>query len=107
MVPDWANAKVIKHWGYSDDMSFGRHNAFTAPSDGYVVVTDCYNNRDYYILVNNQTLPAAYHKCLGTNSSNGFFMIAKGDYLVLDWKNSNTSSNHNGKTDIYFIPGKI
>ena len=106
MVPDWGNSNLIGAWrGTASRPSNGRHTIFTAPSDGYIVVFDCYNTSDYYLEVNGKV--TAYHKCMYTNSSNGFFMIAKGDYIVMYMCNDDSIKVNNSFTAITFIPGKI
>lgn len=104
MVPDWANTQLVKSWR-GNWPSPGKYTIFTAPSDGYVTIYDCYNTSDYYLNVNGKI--CAYHKCMYTNSSNGFFMIAKGDYIVLQMQNDSTIKTNYSSTAITFIPGKI
>ena len=104
MVPDWNNTQLIKQWPASQKISNGGdYNIFIAPTDGYIVIYDCYTNRDYYLKVNGKV--SAYHKCMYTLSANGFFMIAKGDYIRLHVAIESTSGT--GYTVIQFIPGKI
>ena len=104
MVPDWNNTQTIKDWRGPAVRPNGRHIIFTAPTDGYVTVYDCYNTSDYYLEVNGIS---AYHKCVYTNSSNGFFMIAKGDTIVFYGCGDDTIRNYHSYTAITFIPGKI
>lgn len=107
MVPDWNNTQAIKTWRGSDAriINLRRETIFTAPADGYVTIYDCYNTSDYYLKINGKV--TAYHKCMYTKSANGFFMIAKGDYIVFYGCNDDTLKDYYSFTAITFIPGKI
>ena len=105
MVPDWNNAKTIKDWHGPIVKPSGTYVIFTAPTDGYVTVYDCNNTSDYYLNVNGKV--TAYHKCVYTNSSNGFFMIAKGDFIEMYVHDDDSLKIWNSSTTITFIPGKI
>lgn len=106
MVPDWNKTQTIVEWRGSTNRHPGStYTIFTAPADGYITVYDCDNTSDYYLEVNGKV--TAYHKCVYTNASNGFFMIAKGDYITINVHLDDTIKYKYSSTTITFIPGKI
>lgn len=114
MVPDYDNAVNILYWNYQDSWASKSYNSiYTVPSNGYILIYDCANTRDYSIWVNianrndGNILNCAYHKCGVTNAANGFFPVAKGDVIYMSLWDRNSLGNTAGRTVITFLPGKI
>lgn len=111
MVPDWNNIQTIKTWrGSASRGPWGIYTIFTAPADGYITVYDCANTSDYYLNINgcppDYDRTAVYHKCGTVKASNGFFMIAKGDSIVMNVHDDDMEKYEWSRTIISFIPGK-
>ena len=112
MVPDWNNTQTIKEWwGSASRGPWGIYTIFTAPTDGYITVYDCNNTSDYYLNINgcpsNYDHTTVYHKCGTIKASNGFFMIAKGDFIVMNVHDDDTIKGDWSRTIMCFTPGKI
>lgn len=112
MVPDWNKVQIIfEWWGLDNRENNKNYTIFTAPSDGYITVYDCANTSDYYLKINGEPSESektpVYHKCMYTESANGFFMIAKGDCIKMHVHNPDTVKASYSRTIISYIPGKI
>lgn len=113
VVPDYENSYtfyILKP--YQDLGNWSVTQILEAPSDGYIIVRDCFTRADYFLQINinvRDTDRAVYHKCAGDLSGYGMFNIRKGDKLYLlyntFWTDSNIDSTREGSRFI-FCPAK-
>lgn len=92
LMPDYANAVVFYTLEDSDRPTTHKSiYLYTAPSNGFIRIVDCFTAQDYFIYVNNSTDDygtyarghSAYHKCGSSLSCSGMFPITKGDVITM------------------------
>lgn len=102
--PNYNRAQKIWHMNDSDTLPEGNYkNVYRVPKNGFIMIIDCANTRDYYLSVNNSSWPA-FHKCFSTPAGNGFIPVSKGDFISVSWVTNNHYGNPAGTTDIVFLP---
>ena len=118
LMPDYANAVVFYSLEDSDRPTTHKSiYLYTAPSNGFIRIVDCFTAQDYFIYVNNSTDDygtyarghSAYHKCGSYLSCSGMFPITKGDVITMVYTgNSYISFATSVRYDsiFTFIPGK-
>lgn len=115
MMPDFSRATTVLYL-INDSLGVGAHTLFTAPTDGYIRVVDCWTKIGYYLSLNKKITadtPSArvqsiYHKCASTDGQSGMFPINKDDVLYMYKATSFDAQNDiYASTSIIFYPGIV
>lgn len=114
-MPDFSKAKTILTLT-NDRLGIGTYKLFTAPSDGYIRVVDCWTNVAYYLSINNKItndngnsarVQSVYHKCASTAGQGTMFPINKGDVLYMFKSGNFNGIKSDAITSIVFYPGTV
>ena len=113
-MPDFSKATTVLYLN-NNRLGVGVHTLFTAPSDGYIRVVDCWTKIGYFLSLNKKItadtpsirLQSIYHKCASTSGQSGMFPINKGDVLYMYKASSFASQESNASTSIIFYPGIV
>ena len=111
-MPNFSKATTVLFMN-DDRLGIGSHKLFTAPTDGYIRVVDCWTRVGYFLSLNlaitkdnfDSRIKSIYHKCASTAGQTAMFPINKGDVLYMYKGTKFNKLDGNGSTTIIFYPG--